>query len=339
MAQIQQEPWLGPDSFREMAALALDGGLASCPSCVEFYYFQSETSSRLFLDSCAETGLVERVSLLDLKAVADSDSGTARSWYNQFIYISAPRFRKLNLDLARQKIENTANAVYDAFYIYYELLAANDAAIGAAYAKAVDKCQLRNSAVAERRRGVDLSSVAELRLILDGFKSAERSLNKKRPDAEKLSGAEMEKLATEQTVAFVLKTGSEGYRSARETETSNRGDELERFITDFVVDPFALKQFSRAPNRELPEGFHVQLLSLIGELCRHRYEMLAPDPARKFIEDVSSAVTEAQFKWAEDPDYVAALNDLREDLNPGLTPAVAFTKATLPPNALQSTSF
>lgn len=340
MANNQGELKVGPDSFWEMAALALDGWLASCQSCVEFYYFQSQQNATSFLDSCAVAGLVERVSLLDLKADADSDSVTAREWYDQFIYISAPAFRKLNLDLARQKIENTANAVYDAFYIYYELLGADEKAISVAYSKAVDENKLRNSEIANQRLDVDLSSVAKLRLILDGFRSFERSRNKKLPSDQRLSATEIEKRSREGTVEYVLGAASEGYRSSRETGTNDRAGELQRFICDFVIDPFALEKFSLEKSRELPEGFHIQLLSLISELCRRRYESLASDQnsARKFVADVRHAVNEAQVKWADDSDYVAALNDLCEDLDPEQMFAVTFGKATWLQNAFQSTS-
>jgi hypothetical protein len=101
------------------------------------------------------------------------------------------------------------------------------------------------------------------------------------------------------------------------------------------MDPFALEKFSQEKSRELPEGFHIQLLSLIGALCWHRHKNIAAQ-GRKFVLKVRSAVTKAQAKWTDDPDYVAALGELAEDLDPEQMPSVPFTRATWLQNDFQS---
>jgi len=339
MGDSQNRLKVGPDSFWEMTALAIDGWLASCESCVGFYYFQSGANCRIYLDACADAGLVEKVSLLELRADADLDAATAREWYDQAIYISAPAFRKLNLDLARQKIENTANAVYNAYFIYHELLDANDDAISAAYAKAVDQCTLRNSEIARQRWDVNLSPIAKMRLILDGFRSRESAANKERPKSEKLPSTEIEQRATIETVEYILSTSGNG-RPDTELK-SDRGEELDAFITGFLIDPLRLKEFSREKSRELPEGIHVQLLLLISELCRRRYEILSDDQtqARQFVRDIRKAVEQAKANHPSDENYLAALSDFAENLDSEQLPAMPFSSTSWLESTFDSVSF
>src|SRR5437763_1055379 len=89
---------LGKDSFWAMSNLAMAGDLASCESCVEHFYFQSQRNARAFLEACAEGGLVEKISLLDLLGDFEPRSPLAprQIWYDQAIYISAPEFRRAN---------------------------------------------------------------------------------------------------------------------------------------------------------------------------------------------------------------------------------------------------
>jgi hypothetical protein len=328
MADSQNKLKVGPDSFWEMTALAIDGWLASCESCCGFFYFNSESNCKIYLDSCADAGLVEKVSLLELRTDAGLDSATAREWYDQAIYISAPSF-KLNLDLARQKVENTANAVYNAYHIYYELLDADDAAISAAYVKAIEEGKLRDSDIADTRRDVKMSPIAEMRRILDGFKSRESAANRARPELEQLPSAVIEERATDQTVEYIL--SAIGSQPVNTEEKSDRGWELDEFITRFLIDPFRLKEFSREKNRALPEGFHVQLLLLISELCRRRYEILSNDrsQADKFVRDIRDAVEQAKANHSGDENYLAALSDFAENLDSEQLPAVPFNSAVL----------
>ena len=341
MAHTQNKLKVGPDSFWEMTALATDGSLASCESCVGFVYFQSESNCRIYLDACADAGLVEKVSLLNLRADADLDSPTARRWYDQAIYISAPSFRILNPDLARRKVENTANAVYHAYFIYHELLNADDDAISAAYARAVEEGLLRNAEDARDRRDVNLSSIAQMRLILDGFKSKQSAGNKKRPESERLRPAEVEARATEQTVDFIL-SAADGPAPDTKDKT-DRGFELDQFITSFLIDPFRLKDFSRGQSPEPPDEIHVQLLLLISELCRRRYEILSvdPDQAYDFVRSIRKAVAEAKVKHSDNQDYLSALSDFAENLNTEQEqlPALPFVSAIQLGSTFESISF
>jgi len=339
MADSENKLKVGPDSFREMTALVIDGRLASCESCVGFYYFQSEINCRIYLDSCADAGLVVKVSLLQLKAEADLDVPAARKWYDQPIYISSPRFRKLNLDFARRKVENTANAVYNAYFIYHELLGANDNAISAAYENAVEERQLRNFEAALARRDVSLSAIAKLRLILDGFKNQESKKNKKLPEAERLRSSQVEKRATDRTVDYILQFVDSPPPSVE--GKSDRGEELDKFITDFLINPFRLKEFLNEKSRELPAGFHVQLLLLISELCRRRYAYLAKtdrSQANNFIREIRSAVDRAKDIHFDDHDYLAALSNFAENLNSEQLPALPFSSAIVLGSTLKSIS-
>jgi hypothetical protein len=339
MADSQNKLRVGPDSFWHMTAVAMEGRLASCESCLGLYYFNSELVCRLYLEACSDAGLVERYSLLELKAEADLNPAAARKRYDQAIYISAPRLRQLNPDLARRKAENTANAVYKAFFIYHELLAANDAAINAAYEKAVEEGSLRNPQLALSRRDVRLSSITQLRLILDGFKNKEIAATKERRESEQLSSSEIEKRATDQTVEYILSMA--GSPAPDTEEKSDRGYELDKFITGFLVDPFRLKEFSGENSPPLPDGFHAQLLLLISELCRHRYDVLSHDrtQADKFVRDIRNAIEEAKVNYADDQNYLAALSDFAENLNSDQLPAVPFVSAIRLGSTFESVSF
>ena len=327
MADNENRLKVGPDSFWEMTALVIDGRLASCESCVGFYYFQSEVNCRLYLDSCADAGLVEKVSLLELKAEADLDSPIARKWYDQDIYISAPRFRKLDLNFARRRIENTANAVYNAYFIYHELLGADDGAISAAYANAVEKGMLRNSEIARNRRDVNLSPIAQMRVILDGFKSKESAEDKKLPEPPRLRQWPIDQRVTNKAVDYILSWA--GTQPPAAEVKSDRGEELDEFITQFLIDPFKLREFSRTKSREMSDGFHVQLLLLISELCRHRYDILSADrtAADKFVENIRKAIEQAKFHHSDDQNYLAALSDFAENLESRELPGGPFLSA------------
>ena len=339
MADKQNIHRFGPGSFWHMTAVAMVGQLASCESCLGLYYFNSELVCRLYLDACADAGLVEKYSLLELKAEADLKSGSARKRFDQAIYISSPRLRHLNPDLARRKVENTANAVYNAFSTYYELLGANDAAINAAYVKALRDRKLRNSAMALERQDVKLSPVTQLRLIWDGFKSKESALNRDRPEAKQLSSSQIEKLATNQTVDYIL--SFVGKPASDTKEKYDRAYELDEFITGFLVDPFRLKQFSAEKSPPLPSGFHVQLLLLISELCRHRYDNLSHDrtQADRFVRDIRSAIEQAKINHSDDQNYLAALSDFAENLNSERLPMVPFFSAIQLGSTFESISF
>lgn len=308
---MSNKPRLGSESFWEMAALAMAGLLASCQSCVEHFYFQSKQNSDAFLDTCAEGGLVEKVSLLDLLGdLGPRPNPTMRQmWYDQPIYISAPTFRRKYLDAARERIENTKNAVYNAFRLYHEALGADDAAIDSAYVKALQDKKLRHSDTAQQRQDVDLSPIAKLRLIQDGFRN---SIKKENPA---LPREVVEQLVSESTAAYVL--GFSGQDIVK-TAVSDRAEELEKFIEEFLADQHDLKEFWRASFGEMPATYRLQILPVIGALVRRRYETLVhkndSSRARQFIAHVKEKIGEAQDKVAT-PAYVSALSELMEDID------------------------
>jgi len=296
---------LGAESFWEMAALALAGRLASCQSCVEFFYFQSCQNAAAFLDSCATAGLVEKVSLLDLKRDIGGDESPAfREWYDQPIYISSASFRKLNPDAAKMRIEGTINAVYKAFHLYREVLGSNDKAIGAAYLKAMAEKKLRNPELANQRREVDLSTVAKLRLILDGFGSSLKRQGE-------ISAPDIESRATEATIDYVLACSDVEVKAVN---VRDYAEELETFIFDFIKNPHAIRNYWLEEELDLPDGYHLQLLSVVSELVCHRLKAKEVGAQVKFLERFQTSVSEAQKQLANDAAYVDALGDSANDV-------------------------
>ena len=312
---MAKTPPLGSTSFWQMAALAISGRLASCQSCVEFYYFQSRQNAVAFLDSCAAGGLVEKRSLLDLRGEIGSRSvPTARQqWYDQAIYISATMFRRKNLDAARRKIEGTKEAVYKAFRLYHEVLGANDKAINAAYVKAVQEGGLRFSDVAKERLDADQSPVARLRLIQDGYRSKITDENKK--TGRKMSRMDVEKCAAESTAQYVL--GCSGV-NVEQPRVRDHAEELEQFVLEFLADQRDLQDFRQKEDKELPATYRLQLLPVISELVRYRYDTLRErsdaSPSR-FIESVKEEIGMAQERHPADAAYVEALAEVVEDLD------------------------
>src|SRR5216684_3882812 len=144
-------PKVGPDSFWEMVALAIAGRLASCVSCVEHFYFQSTTNSRLFLEACASAGLLQRVPLLDLFGDVGSRSDPGRRRYDEPIYLSAPQFRGVHPDAARRRLDVTKNAVNSALRLFFEELRADENAVAIAYEHIVAAKNLRYPELAEER--------------------------------------------------------------------------------------------------------------------------------------------------------------------------------------------
>lgn len=311
MIVMTKTPPLGSTSFWEMAALAISGRLASCQSCVEFFYLQSRQNAVAFLDSCASGGLVEKRSLLDLRGeISPRSVPTVRQqWYDQSIYISATVFRRKNLDAARRRIEGTKEAVYKAFRLYYEVLGANDNAINAAYLKAVADGLLRYSDVARERLDVDQSPVARLRLIKDGYRC---DIKRKHP---KMSGADIEKRATESTAEYVLKVSTAGVEMPR---VRDHAEELEEFVFEFLADRRDLKDFWQKEDIKLPVGYRLQLLPVISELLYYRYDTLKESgeaAGARFVENIKEEICRAQERQAADKPYVEALAEVIEDLD------------------------
>jgi hypothetical protein len=307
-----KEPPLKSASFWEMAALAIGGRLASCQSCVEFWYFQSKQNAVAFLDSCAAGGLVEKMSLIDLRADLDpvSSSGPTlqQEWYDQAIYISAPAYRMHNLDASRDKIEGTKNAVYNAFRLYHEDLKTNINAIDAAYQEAFKGDLLRYPEIARSRKTVNLSHVAKLRLILDGFKCTAKR--------EGISANSLiEKRATEWTIEYVVR-----FWDAPQTandDTCDHADELVSFINEFLDNHRELEVvWGKYETRKLPARAPSQMLRVISHLVRHRLQDLAaPGEADGFRDLVLGKLAQAQQREKNDEPYVLALEEVIEEIN------------------------
>jgi hypothetical protein len=310
---MENQPRLGSESFWEMTALAMEGWLASCQSCVEHYYFQSWKNAVAFLDSCAAGGLVEKVSLLDLNGdISPRPFPTLRQeWYDQAIYISAPVFRKENLDTARRRIEGTKNAVYNAFHLYFEVLGGDDDGINAAYMKAVEEGKLlRHPGIARQRQDVALSSVAKLRLIQDGFM---KQIKREQPG---LSLGELRKRVNESATKYVLEFSGE---KGQPPLVSDHAEELEKFVIDFLADRCDLAAFLREEGYKLPADYRLRLMPVIRELSYHLYQGALREhgdaEAQALMARLRQEIAEAKKRRAADETSVIALSELSEDLD------------------------
>jgi hypothetical protein len=295
-----------------MTALAMEGWLASCQSCVEHYYFQSWKNAVAFLDSCAAGGLVEKVSLLDLNGdISPRPFPTLRQkWYDQAIYISAPVFRKENLDTARRRIEGTKNAVYNAFHLYYEVLGGDDDGINAAYMKAVEEGELlRHPGIARQRQDVALSSVAKLRLIQDGFM---KRIKREQPG---LSHGELKKQVNESATKYVLEFSGQ---TGQPPIVSDHAEELEEFVIDFLADRRDLAAFLQQ-GYKLPADYRLRLMPVIRELSYHLYQDALREhgdaEAQALMTRLRQEIAEAKKRRADDETSVIALSELSEDLD------------------------
>ena len=317
---MAKELLLGSDSFWEMLALARAGRLASCQSCVEYYYFQSKRNTIDFLESCVVGRLVERVSLLDLYGdLAPRPNPTLRQqWYDEPIYISAPIFRKQYPDEARERIEITKRLVYSALRLYYEELGADDAAISAAHMKAVEDGMLRYSDIARMRQDVDMSPVARLRLIQDGYGNLFKNRNPK-PRRE-----EIEKYARENTVAYVKKF------SGTKVEPGifrDHSEELDTFIEEFLLKKRSLNEFWRDG---FGEEYRLKWLPVIGELLRRRYDDQSDaglECAQRFLAKIKAILQKAQS--SADESYNAALSQLSKDLDHYISESTLSLRQTI----------
>jgi hypothetical protein len=312
---MENQPRLGSESFWEMTALAMEGWLASCQSCVEHYYYQSWKNAVAFLDSCAAGGLVEKVSLLDLNGdISPRPFPTLRQkWYDQAIYISAPVFRKENLDTARRRIEGTKNAVYNAFHLYHEVLRDDDQGINAAYMKAVQEGELlRHPGIARARQDVALSSVAKLRLIRDGFMKNIKKQNKK--EQRDMSPGELNKWANEAATNYVLQfSGQKGEPPL----VSDHTEELEEFVIDFLADRRDLATFIQE-GYKLPADYRLRLMPVIRELSYYLYDTVrehSDAEAQALVARLRREIDEAKKRHVTKENSVIALSELSEDLD------------------------
>lgn len=261
---------LGSESFWEMVALSMSGRLASCTSCVEHFYFQSEQNSQLFLEACSEAGLLQRISLLDLFGSFGAAGSRRDARYDEPIYLSAPEFRKANPSEARRRIDKTREAVYTALRLYYEELSANDTAIAAAYSSAVDSGLLRYSETAKERRAADLSSLAKLRLIQDGFRHLLREQMKESDEV-------LDKESVEERIGITTVEYVRGFFGAEEAggERSDFGSELDRFLLEFLHDEHSIEDYWRADFGCLPVSYKEKWMPAVAALARRRFEALS----------------------------------------------------------------
>jgi len=254
----------------------MQGELASCESCVEHFYFQSKFNAKVFLDSCASAGLVEKVSLLDLLGQLGSKRSPASMHYDQSIYLSAPDFRNRNPKRARERIENTKKAVYGAFRLYYDEVQADDAFVDRAYGRALDERILRNADAAEERRDVALSAVAKLRLILDAFR------NQKKLSEPTLTAPELDVQATAATIDYIMRTPQRVTADGH----SSRAEELRSFIDEVLEsDEQTLRERLSSPH-PLPKRDLVRLLRLVSGLAT---TIAYPEFSSKFESAIDAA--------------------------------------------------
>jgi len=315
-------PRLGSESFWEMSALAIAGQLASCQSCVEYWYFQSQQNSIAFLESAVAAGLVEKVRLSDFGA--EVTVWPRRHSGQRVIYISAPAFRIQNLDAARGRIEKAKNVVYNAFHFYFDILGGDDDVIAAAYENAVAGGKLRHSEIARQRVDVDLSPVAKMRLIQDGF-----SCEAKRESAD-MSEAHFHELVINRTSKYIL-----GFADAslKRHSFSEHAEELDTFVTQFVAGSRTLEEFWRSDYGALPTDWRTLLLPMIDELVKYRARLLSEhegeEISRRFLDSMRESA-EAAIGVTYTPVYSNALREFVEDLQ-GISSGVDADRISIPP--------
>ncbi|SRR5258706_7639672 len=325
---MTKEPRVGADSFWEMVALAMSGRLASCTSCVEHFYFQSEINSSLFLEACASAGLLQKVSLLDLFGEVGSHVDPSLRRYDEPIYLSAPEFRRALPDEARQRMDNTKRAVYSALRLFFEELRADENAVAAAYDKAVATRILRHADLAERRKEVEMSSLAKLRLIQDGFRFAVRKRHKAEAKAIDRRAEEREVAScTTKYVRPFLGVGR-GHLHADQLD-----EDIETFVLDFLTNANKLEEFWDSKVGILPRDYWIRwfpvMLTLASDRYRRMLEKVGQTEALQFADRFSEAVTTALRQEANDSVRAHALDSLLDDWTifaSSHTPAEAFSR-------------
>jgi hypothetical protein len=192
--------------------------------------------------------------------------------------------------------------------LYFEILGANDEAINRAYLKAVAEEKLRRSNIAKERIDVDLSPVAKLRLIKDGYRFW---IGKDKP---RLSRLQVDRQATDQTMSFIAEQ-SEG-ESVPFNNLSDHAEELERFIFEFLRDRRDLQPFWHGENGY---KFHLYLFPVVNELIRLRVSTFRSQgdstKTSKFDKTIRDEIRQAKKRERKNPAYVAALDEVIEDLD------------------------
>lgn len=259
-------PKIGPAAFWEMVALTIRGRLASCVSCVEFFYFQSTANSSLFLEACASAGLLQRMSLLDLFGDVGPRIDPGQSRYDEPIYLSAPEFRSAHPQEARKRLDVTKNTVNTALRIFLEELRNDDGVVASAYETAVRENRLRFSEIAAERRGVRMSSLAKVRLMLDGFRVA----LSKGDDTGKGTSRERDRLIVSRTIQFIR-----GFVGTQRPEmaTTDFGEELQQFTLDFLAAPERVREFD-SDHQDLAADYWVRWLPVLLNVAWGRFNAL-----------------------------------------------------------------
>ena len=190
--------------------------------------------------------------------------------------------------------------------MYFEILKANYEAIDRAYVHAIKERKLRRSDVAQKRIDVDLSAVAKLRLIKDGFKYLLKN------DNPALSPSQIDLLANNKTVDFIL-----GYEEGEPIPTeglSDHSEELDQFIVEFLGSRAELPSFWQNNDGA---RFHFWLFPVVDELIRLRVATLREAGDKRKLEAFSDTIRDsihsAKKRERKNRAYLSAVEELVED--------------------------
>lgn len=266
-----------------MVALTIGGRLASCVSCVEYFYFQSTANASLFLEACASAGLLQKMPLLDLFGDVGPRSDPGQRRYDEPIFLSAPEYQAQHADAARNRLERTKSAVDLALRIFYEELRGDQAMVAAAYRAAIQQKKLRFSDVAELRLEVKLSAVAKVRLILDGFRAL-HSGDRSSP-----------RLIVQETIRFIR-----DFAGAADSNDPSHdvGNELDDFIIEFITSPEKIHGTEAVTllSLKLETDYWIKWLPVVLNLAWGRFAALKQEHANKaeqFAASFTAAIKEA----------------------------------------------
>ena len=267
-------PKIGPAAFWEMVALTMGGQLASCVSCVEYFYFQSTANSSLFLEACASAGLLQRMPLLDLFGEVGPRVDPGQRRYDEPIFLSAPEYQVEYPDEARNRLTNTKNAVNSALRIFYDELRADEKMVAAAYSGAITEKVLRFFDVAATRRHVKHSFLSMVRLILDGYRALHKTEHRDRT-------------AVADTIRFIRRFADV---TPPAIETNDVGFELETFITEFITSPEKIHDtdFAKKVQLKVNSDYWIKWLPVMLNLAWGRSAALKKDDRETEAENFSS---------------------------------------------------
>jgi len=326
---VKATPLVGPDSFWEMVALAISGQLASCVSCIEHHYFMSTANAKLFLETCALAGLLQKMPLLDLFGDVGPREGTDRRGYEEPIYLSAPKFQLANPDAARNRLAKTKYLVNSALRLFFEELRGDEHAVAAAYEHALQERKLKNQETAEQRRDVRLSALARLRLILQSFRF-QVSQNSKDTETDSRS---VDRAVTFATVEYVRRFV--GSTPAEDTKT-DCSEELETFLLEFLSNPSKIAVFWKNDYGALRDDYWLRWLPVIMNLGSARFQHLAQTDtqrAQAFAEAVRSTIEKAARKETSAAVLTSLLQEWDEVITSPNGPAMAWLVSTIEPSS------